>query len=478
MTTKIANEVSRARHKRQVFDLLFRRRVTLLLVVLSFVMISGIFLVYPKTSLVVGVQRSALSSDGELRGPYKKIKEHLAKYGVTLNYEVQPDEFSEKPNLEFLVNHPKIDWVIHPNTGAPLPQEIADRFRSVGIIDRSPIFFYRKSDQKTINKIKDLKGATIVFRSSPEGNDRLAFTLGGAKPSAYSTDYLFSQIFERFGITPENVFLTNTWPDPIVYEMDWDVAMTTSWPLSDVLGSRLTSLAVPLATNRVELLNLEDIEAITRNSRSLELFRINESQLFPAQNIPPHDVWIPAYTQSVAVRQDLDPSLVMLLAEALQQVFSEETSSRVKGEFPTFSKNESFAPHPAADSFYKTGRPFLSNYVSPSAAAFITKLLLVLVPFLTIAWPLAHFFPSIYSAYVRHKINHWYLDLELIERSYRDADSQLKQRYRDTLDEISDGIASLRLPIMHGLYVQDLFIAREHVELIRKKIGEISVKEA
>ena len=113
----------------------------------------------------------------------------------------------------------------------------------------------------------------------------------------------------------------------------------------------------------------------------------------------------------------------------------------------------------------------------PSAAAFITKLLLILVPFLTIAWPLAHFFPSIYSAYVRHKINHWYLDLELIERSYRHADTQLKQRYRETLDEISEGIAALRLPIMHGLYVQDLFIAREHVELIRKKIEAISITE-
>jgi hypothetical protein len=40
-----------------------------------------------------------------------------------------------------------------------------------------------------------------------------------------------------------------------------------------------------------------------------------------------------------------------------------------------------------------------------------------------------------------------------------------------------DGIAALRLPIMHGLYVQDLFIAREHVELIRKKIEEISIKD-
>lgn len=478
MTNKIATEVSRARHKRQLFELLFRRRVTLLLLALLISITSGIFFVYPKTSLVVGVQRSAVNEDGELQGPYKKIKEHLAKYGVTLNYEVQSDEFSEKSNLEFLVNHPKIDWVIHPNTGAFLPNDVVERFRSVGIIDRSPIFFYRKSDQKTINKIKDLKGATIVFRSSPEGNDRLAFTLGGAKPSPYSTDHLFSQIFDRFGITPENVLLSNTWPDPIVYEMDWDVAMTTTWPLSDVLGSKSTSLAIPLAKNKVELLNLEDIEAITRNSRSLELFRINESLLYPERNIPPYDVWVPAYTQSVAVRQDLDPSLVMLLAEALQQVYSEETTSKIKGEFPTFSKNETFAPHPAAESFYKTGRPFLTNYVSPSAAAFITKLLLVLVPFLTIAWPLAHFFPSIYSAYVRYKITQWYLDLELIERSYRNADAQLKQRYRDTLDEISDGIAALRLPILHGLYVQDLFIAREHVELIRKKVEEISVKDA
>jgi hypothetical protein len=230
-----------------------------------------------------------------------------------------------------------------------------------------------------------------------------------------------------------------------------------------------------LNSDDIEIFSLEDVAALAIKIPQIELFKIPQSSIMPHMNIPNRDLLVPTYTNSLVVNKNLDPSLVMLLAEATKKTFSFSSATQARNEFPTFSKPELFDPHPAAEEFYKNGRPALSNYVSPVMAAFIMKILIVLIPILTVVWPIGHFFPIVYSAYVRKKITQWYLDLELIEKNYKTADQAARHRFKERLQEISDGISDLKLPIMHGQYVQGLFIAREHVELIRKKMDEITV---
>jgi hypothetical protein len=102
-------------------------------------------------------------------------------------------------------------------------------------------------------------------------------------------------------------------------------------------------------------------------------------------------------------------------------------------------------------------------------SAFLIKILFVLVPALTILWPITHFVPSIYHFYVKHKITHWYKDLEFIERNYLKSDGDARMLLKSKLDEIQMGLQEMKFPIMHLHYVQEIFIAKEHVELIRKR---------
>ena len=417
---------------------------------------------YPKTTLVVAAPRSAIDSDGKLTGKYKEIQDYLGRNGVTLLFKSAPDDFSEKPPIELALKDPDIDWVIVSNTGAKISPEHQKQFESLGVIRRIPIYFYRRVDDRTTTQIHHLVHKRIVINSPPEGRVRTTF-YGGAESSSFSDEWILMRLFDTAFVNALNSTVFNIWPNPISADIIWDVALSTEWPTTKLLWN-----------TDVELFSLDDIAALPIQISNLEIFKVPQSAINVSMNLPSRELAFPAYTQSLVVNKSLDPSLVMLLAEATKKTFSVSSATQARNEFPTFSKPEMFDPHPAAEEFYKNGRPALSNYVSPVMAVFIMKILIVLIPILTVVWPIGHFFPILYSAYVRKKITQWYLDLELIEKNYKTANQPARHRFKERLQEISDGISNLKLPIMHGQYVQGLFIAREHVELIRKKIDEIA----
>ena len=101
-----------------------------------------------------------------------------------------------------------------------------------------------------------------------------------------------------------------------------------------------------------------------------------------------------------------------------------------------------------------------------------------MIPLLTILWPITTLVPKIYSFYVKHKITHWYVDLEMIDKSLGSADVETIKIYSDIVENISHGIREMRLPILHTHYAQELFAARVQVNFIRNKLNELKKASA
>jgi hypothetical protein len=488
---------------KQLINAFFTKRYQLVILIAFAVVAMAVayFLIYPKTTLTVGVSSYAVGSDGQLTWQYKLIQNHLEKHGVELKYVVQSDKAAEKPTLEFMVENKAIDFVIHENTGAQLPLSVRNNYRSLGSVSRTPLYFYRKVDGPKINKLEHLHGRTIAYWTSPEGKQKPAFSENGVKPSPYSSDWIIHQLLAHAGIITYSdapivlspalqglkgfrmmftAQILNPWPSPITPELPWDVAISSQ--ISSQKGLSLNFLKpvlgpvkgeIELLNKNIELFQIDDIESFTRANPHLELFRIAESTFSRFYNLPKRDIWVPAYFRSIAVKKDLDPGLVMLLAEAMQGIYFRNTPTSRTNEFPSFAQPQMFDPHPVAERFYKDGRPFLANYVSPALATLIIKILLVLVPLLTILWPITNLLPKIYSFYVKHKITHWYVDLEMIDKSLGSADEKTRKIFAEIIEDISQGITKMRLPILHSHYVQELFAARAHVNLIRAKLNEL-----
>jgi len=445
-----------------------RQRITILII---FIVVASIYsllhFLYPPSTLIIGVDRSSVDADGKLNGRYKTIQEHLNTYGIKLEYRVQNNKKNELPLIEWAVKNPEIDFVFHLETGGQPPEEVTSLFRSAGAIRRTLLYFYIRNGVEITN-LRDLIGKKIIFSSPPYGGEAPASSKRFFLPSIYSNGWVYYQVFLASGVSPKNSKIINAWPEPITAKMDWDVMITRlGIPPANSLTNQTRS---EILRGDIKLANIRDIQAISAWRAAYDTYNLVESSLSIVNNFPPRDVRLLSVYESVAVKKDLDPSLVLILAEALKEIYSEKRPTTEKNEFPNYSVQGMFEPHPVAQNFYQKGKPFLTNYVSPGLATFLMKLALIFIPLLTILWPIASLFPRTYALYVKHRIARWYVDLELIEKSLSHADRDTRKIYMQKVDAIRQRLAELRLPIMHRLYAKDLFTARQDVDSIRNKI--------
>ncbi len=453
-----------------------KRRVVILIIFLSAGAIyAGLHFLYPRTTLTVAVQRIDVDKNGKLTGIYGAIQDHLAQYGVKLNYKFQEDDAKALPRLEWAIGNSEIDFVLHEETGAQLAKNVSSQFRSVGILWRNLVYFYARNGVEVVN-LRDLKGKKIILWTSPEGKEEQPFSSKYFKPSIYSNDWIYHQIFTLAGVNSDNSTIINAWPHPMTTQMEWDVLIThLGIPAADSVSNQTRTAVL---RGDIRLANIRDVQSIAAWRSAYDTYVLPESALSITANVPQRETRLLSTYFSLAVKKDLDPSLVLMLAEALQKICSFQSAESAKNEFPNFSIQGMFEPHPVAQQFYREGKPFLTNYVSPAFAAFLMKLALVFIPLITVLWPITNLVPKIYSFYVKHKITHWYIDLELIDKTFEHADSETRKKYAESIDAIRQGIAEMRLPIMHTHYAQELFAARAHVDLIRRKINELMNLEA
>jgi hypothetical protein len=360
-----------------------------------------------------------------------------------------------------------VDWVVARNSGAEFDEDLNERFSSLGVISYSPLLFFEKAGKPRIKRIKDLRGKKIIFRVAPEGNEKPAFTTDAARVTQYSNNYIIQSFFDLAGITPENTKLINTWPDDITDKGDWDVYITFGFP-SETNSSK--GIYPAILKGKIDFLQFEDMEAVAKKLSYLSVQKLPASAMVPAEAIPNTDVHYLSTTSSVLAKADLDRTLVMILAEAMDKVYSPANLTRAKDEFPNFRSTETFKPNPVAVEFYKSGRPLLGKYFPLVIAGLIANLLVVIIPIITVVWPIAHFFPTLYRVYVRRKVTPWYKKLEFIEKNCHVESEVMRDDLKLKLQEVERGLQAISLPLMYGAYVQDLFNAKSHVELVKSKL--------
>ena len=407
--------------------------------------------------------------------PFYQLKDSLTQKGITLTVTTQAklgrDEADEQA-LTGLFVEKKIDadFVIAANTGAPLPEQVRKDFSSIGAIRITPILMFAKKGNHGIKTGKDLVGKKIVIWTTPEGHDYSKESFMDIKASPYSTDYVVRDLLSKFGITSKNTKITNAWPNPVSMDGDWDVWVTTGRPKKDSRSSGQIFDAVE--QGKLDLLDLQDIDGISRNLRHLRPLKIPASTYNVANGVPAKDIHTLGISREVVVRNDLDTSLILGLAEAIDDVYSEPSELWERNEFPNFSQYSQFSPNAVALRYYKEGLPFLNKYFSSKPTNFLARLAVVMIPLITILYPLFSFLPKIYRFFVERKLARYYKDLEDLEKRILAANQSDMQRILEAINAIENGIVSLKIPLFHESYVQDMFHARGHIQLIKQKLNE------
>jgi len=206
-------------------------------------------------------------------------------------------------------------------------------------------------------------------------------------------------------------------------------------------------------------------EAYARRLAFLRPQTLPRGTIDPAALQPPQDLPLVATTATLAVRADLHPALVQLLLQAAQKVHGEAGWFQRAGDFPQPSADE-LPLAPAAARYYRSGPPWLQQYLPFWLANFIDRMWIVLLPLLAALVPLSRILPPLVTMRLRSRVYRWYGHLRAIE-SEMEAPAADIAALRQRLEQLDLQTENIGLPLS---FTNELYDLRGHIHLVRKRL--------
>lgn len=220
-----------------------------------------------------------------------------------------------------------------------------------------------------------------------------------------------------------------------------------------------------LSTPDIRLTSFERAEAYLRRHRYLSQVILPKGAIDLARNLPDQDVVLLAPTATVVVNPDLHPALIDLMLLTMQDAHEAGGLLEPPGDFPT-GDYVTFPLEPAAERFYQRGPPFLQRYLPFWAANLVDRLKIMLLPLLTLLYPLFKLLPPIYNWRMRTKVNRWYRDLQALDDKVR-SDAVPMAEAGAEIDRIEQAVERVSVP---PAYAASAYTLRLHIDFLRRRI--------
>jgi TRAP-type uncharacterized transport system substrate-binding protein len=193
-----------------------------------------------------------------------------------------------------------------------------------------------------------------------------------------------------------------------------------------------------------------------------------------AKDLPRTDIVLVGPKASLIIRKNLHPAIQYLLLDAAVKIHSRAGIFHHAGQFPS-AEGIDVPLSGDALQFYKTGRPFLHNYLPYWTATLVGKLAVLLIPILGLLYPLMRSLPPLYDWLMRSKILRLYGELRFLEdeifddrRTKREISLMVAQ-----LDDLERRANDLRIPLA---YTSMLYMLRNHIDLVRERLQKQSAR--
>ena len=323
---------------------------------------------------------------------------------------------------------------------------------SLGTVFYEPLWFFLRREIE-LRRPDDLRGKRVAV--GPEGS---------------STRHVADRFLVLNGIAEDQLQLLPLTPEQaadalLKGEID-AAAMAATWDTDAV--RRL------LASSDVNLFGSPRADAYVALYPYLTKLVVPQGVGNLATNRPSTDVSLVASEASLIVRKDLHPAIKSLLLEAATEVHSAGGLFQKPGEFP--------APEPGdlpiskdARQYYKSGPPFLHRYLPYGWAVLVSRILVLLIPIVGVAYPLLRSAPTLYGWNMRRRIFRLYGELKLIEIEHDARGGQTDDELRPRLQRLEDRANHLYVP---PAFAQFLYQLRYHIGLVRERLQQSAATSA
>jgi uncharacterized protein len=184
-----------------------------------------------------------------------------------------------------------------------------------------------------------------------------------------------------------------------------------------VAGVQSEALARLLAQEgrSIRLLDVTHHQAYARNFHFLSALVLPEGALDLGANLPDRDVHLLAPTAALMGRAGLHDAFPALFIEAARAIHAHGGLFEAEGEFPS-PRGMERPLSKAAEHYFREGPSFLYRVLPFGVAAVVDRLKILLLPLITLLFPLFKLTPPLYRWRIRSKIYRWYKQIRQADR--------------------------------------------------------------
>lgn len=237
-------------------------------------------------------------------------------------------------------------------------------------------------------------------------------------------------------------------------------------------SARSKTVATLLTAPGIAPMSFERADAYVRRHAFLSKVVLPMGTVDLERNLPDRDIVLLAPTATIVVSPEMHPALIDLMLLAMAHHHEAGGYLEAQGMFPTGSF-VTYPLEPAARRFYERGPPFLQRYLPFWAANLIDRLKVMILPLLTLLYPLFKILPPIYNWRMRTRVNRWYKELEALDDRLNDK-SIGRAEATSRLDDIEAAAEQVNVP---AGFAAAAYTLRMHIDYLRRKVDGKTVDE-
>jgi TRAP transporter TAXI family solute receptor len=315
--------------------------------------------------------------------------------------------------------------------------------RDLGSLFFEPVWVFTRESSRA-RRLTDLAGQHIAIGQPGSG-----------------TQVVARQLLSASGVGPGEADLVEVGGDEAAAQLqagDLDAAVFVSARISPLL-SKLTEdrdlVLMDFTRAPAFRYALPFLSAVTLPAGTVDLPR----------DLPRADITMVAPAAQLVIREDMHPALVHLLLEAIAKVHHERQDFAPEGRFPAASLVD-FPLDADAARFLEKGPSFFYRYLPFWVAVWADRLLILLVPVITLMIPLFRLGPPLYRWQVHRKLYQRYRRLRRIEVAAREEGAD-REALLAELDGLQRELGKLKIPVA---YAEDLYHLRQHISWVRAQM--------
>ena len=391
--------------------------------------------------------RHLVMATGSPTGAYhaygQRFQQELARSGIELELRTTAGSIE---NLGLLARGEVDVAFVQGGTEGAAPEAAELPYAGIASLYYEPLWIFHRTEV-AVGRLADLSGKRIEV--GPEGSGTRAVAVSlleandvgpgnatlGARPAGEAADALL-------GGSADALFMV-------------------AGARSETLRRLLDAEGGP-----IRLLDVAHHEAYARNFHYLSPLVLPEGAIDLGANLPDRDVHLLAPTATLLGRAGLHDAFPALFIAAARTIFGHGGLFEAEDEFPS-SRGLGVPVSRAAEQYFRDGPSFLYRVLPFGVAAVVDRLKILLLPLVTLLFPLFKLTPPIYRWRIRSKIYRWY-------RQIRDVDHQITMAPPGAdlsplvaeLEAVQRDIAAVRVPTS---YMGEYYTLLAHLDWVLQR---------